>query len=256
MATNSPQPVSPEDIYSETLALGGSVLQADVATALASGIESGIGGGYGEPQSLELSGGVGPAQGLFQFEPGTWTGGAGGGRNGLPGTVAAASWQQQIQGFINDTGGPGGHNFGAWGPDVVADRGDPNSSSNPAYGYSGGVQSGSLVGSIIARSAAFWAQNVEPGTPNVGGAAPALTAAAGGANATLTGLNANPFDLFGIPQAGASALWSVVGPFLVKSMLVIGGLGLVVLGLYKAAGGDPKADVARVAKVSELAAAA
>ncbi|HEV2370050.1 MAG TPA: hypothetical protein VGR90_09230, partial [Acidimicrobiales bacterium] len=44
--------------------------------------------------------------------------------------------------------------------------------------------------------------------------------------ATDASLNANPFDLFGIPQTAASAVWSEVGPFLAKAMLVLAGLGL------------------------------
>ena len=146
------EPTSTQEIYDETLTLGGSTLQAEVAASLAGGIESGIGGGYGAPQSQELAGGVGPAEGLFQFEPQTWTGGAGGGKNGLPGTVGAASWEQQIEGFLNDTGGPGGSNFGAWGPDVGG-----------SYGYSGAPTSSSPVGRAIAANAAGWASGAEAG---------------------------------------------------------------------------------------------
>lgn len=63
-------------------------------------------------------------------------------------------------------------------------------------------------------------------------------------NASQVALNANPFDLFGIPQTiagdAAGSLWSLVGPFIVKGMLVVTGLGIIVLGLSKAAegGGD------------------
>lgn len=69
----------------------------------------------------------------------------------------------------------------------------------------------------------------------------ALGSAGGGStttpNATLTGLNVNPFDLFGIPQTVggdvASSVWSEIGPFIAKSILVIAGLGVMVLGVYK-----------------------
>jgi len=171
--------VTPIQVYQEVLAQGGSQVQAQVAAALVSGIES-----NGDPQIL--SGGVGPAQGLFQFEPGTWTGGAGGGRNGLPSTVGASSWQQQVTGFINDTGGKGGSNFQAWGPDLMADGGDPNSASNPAYGYTGGPQKGSKVGNIIAQNSASW-----------GAAAPADLSGGGSVDTQGTGTggtNTNPQD--------------------------------------------------------------
>ena len=235
------EPASTQDIYNETLTLGGSTLQAEVAASLGGGIESGIGGGYGEPQSLELAGGVGPAEGLFQFEPGTWTGGAGGGKNGLPGRVSDATWEQQIQGFINDTGGPGGSNFGAWGPDVGG-----------GYGYSGAPTSGSPVGQAIAKSAASWAANKGAGVQGTG----AVGGASTGAGATDASLNANPFDLFGIPQtiggAAASGIWSEVGPFIVKGMLVVAGLGVIVLGLSKLTDAPEKIKQA----APELAAAA
>ena len=136
--------VNPQQVYAEVLGQGGSVTQAQVAAALVDGIES-----DGDP--LELAGGKGPAQGLFQFEPSTWTGGAGGGKNGLPSTVAAATWQQQVTGFINDTGGPGGTNFQAWGPDIVTNPGNPNDPNNPAYRYTGPPQPGSKVANKIAE---------------------------------------------------------------------------------------------------------
>jgi hypothetical protein len=168
--------VSGGQVYQEVLAQGGSQTQAQVAAALVSGIES-----DGDP--LELSGGIGPAQGLFQFEPGTWTGGAGGGKNGLPSTVAAASWQQQVTGFINATGGKGGSNFQAWGPDLVTNAGNPNSSSNPAYGYTGGPQAGSKVANKIAADAQSW------------GATAPIAASGGGANPDLAALAAmSPAD--------------------------------------------------------------
>lgn len=147
--------VSPQQVYQEVLNQGGSTTQAQVAAALVDGVES-----DGDP--TELAGGTGPAQGLFQFEPGTWTGSAGGGKNGLPSAVGAASWQQQITGFLNATGGKGGSNFGAWGPDLVANSGDPNNASNSAYGYSGAPQPGSRVANTIAKL------NLGPGATSIG----------------------------------------------------------------------------------------
>ena len=209
--------VTPVDVYQEVLRQGGSLAQAQVAAALVSGIES-----NGDP--LILSGGKGPAQGLFQFEPSTWTGGAGGGKNGLPSTVAAASWQQQVTGFINDTGGKGGSSFGAWGPDVVAARGDPNSVNNPAYGYSGSVQAGSVVGNVIAKNAAAWA-SAAPTGPNptglTGQAANAVGGAAGAvANAATGGITSGILSFLGVPSIN----WTIVGGMALAIALVLVGV--------------------------------
>jgi hypothetical protein len=162
---------SAQQVYDEVLADGGSATQANVAAALVSGIES-----DGDP--TELAGGKGPAQGLFQFEPGTWSSAvasAGGAKSGLPGTVGAATWQQQVQAFVAYTKG---NNFGAWGPDLVANSGDPNSSSNPAYGYAGAPQPGSKVGNFITANGANLQQNsgAAAGTTNSPPSSPTIAA--------------------------------------------------------------------------------
>ncbi len=169
--------ITAAQVYQEVLAQGGSVTQGQVAAALVSGIES-----NGDP--TELAGGKGPAQGLFQFEPGTWTGGAGGGKNGLPSSVGAATWQQQVTGFINDTGGPGGSDFQAWGPDLVANSGDPNSASNPAYSYTGAPQPGSKVANIIAGL------NLGPASPGSSAGAASPTGANVAGSTAVTGTTA------------------------------------------------------------------
>lgn len=92
------------------------------------------------------------------------------------------------------------------------------------------------------------------GTP---GAVPANLASL--TSASLTSLNASPFDLFGIPQTiggdVASSIWSEVGPFIVKTMLVVAGLGIIGLGLYKAT--DTGAKIKQATQSApELAAAA
>ena len=161
------EPTSAQQRFTtRVITLGGTVTQAQVAAALASGPESSIGGGFGEPQSEELSRWERVlAEGLFQFEPGTWTGKRGG-KNGLPSSVGAATWEQQVQGSLTATQG---NNFGAWGPDLVANSGDPNSSSNSAYGYTGAPQPGSRVGNIIAATSATWGAGFTPGTTNISG---------------------------------------------------------------------------------------
>ncbi len=70
-----------------------------------------------------------------------------------------------------------------------------------------------------------------------GSALDALTGSASGANATDVSLNKSPFDLFGIPQTivggVAGTVWQEVGPFIIKGILVVTGLGIIVLGLAK-----------------------
>lgn len=129
---------TPQQVADEVARQGGSVAQQQVAAALVSGIES-------NGSLTELAGGQGPAAGLFQFEPGTWTGN-GGGKNGIPARVVDANLQQQVAVFINATKGD---HFRPWGPDVSANRGNPNDPSNPAYSYTGAPQPGSVVANYI-----------------------------------------------------------------------------------------------------------
>lgn len=99
--------------------------------------------------------------------------------------------------------------------------------------------SGSSVASILGESPQAIAAIGAAGGSGSGGGTGTLAS-----DAQLAKLNANPFDLFGIPQtvggSVAGAVWSEVGPFLAKAFLVIGGIGLVVLGLYKATDAGPK----------------
>lgn len=98
-----------------------------------------------------------------------------------------------------------------------------------------------------------------PGTASGSGPTSSSSPGAAATNAQLAGLNANPFDLFGIPQTiagtAASALWSEVGPFIVKALLAITGLGVIVLGVAKTtdAGQKVKEEAPRI---KEAAAAA
>jgi hypothetical protein len=158
-----------------------------------------------------------------------------------------ASWQDQVAVFVKGTAGD---NFGAWGPDLVANPGDPNSASNPNYGYQGAPQTGSKVASTIARDAAAW----EAGTAVSG-----TGTTSGGTTATEDSLNANPLDLFGIPSTvaggAASATAGLVLPFLAKAILVSAGLALVVLAGWKAASPTLKRGADDAAQLAPLAAA-
>jgi hypothetical protein len=73
----------------------------------------------------------------------------------------------------------------------------------------------------------------------LGGSPGAAGGGAISAGATLTSINPNPLDLFGIPQTitgdAAAAVWSEVGPFLVKAILVIAGLTVMVIGISRIA---------------------
>ena len=185
---------TPAQVYQQILADGGTLEQAQVGAALVSGVES-----DGDP--TELSGGVGPAAGLFQYEPGTW---AGQGGTAYAPVAQDATWQQQVEVFVHGTQG---NNFGAWGPDLVANSGDPNSSSNPAYGYTGGPQAGSRVGNVIAQNASAWAGapvSADLTAADTTGSAsgtgtPATTAGGGQAGAPYT-----PSDVPGIPESAPS----------------------------------------------------
>jgi hypothetical protein len=235
-----------QQVYNQVIADKGSTQQALVAAALVSGIES-----DGSP--TELAGGKGPAEGLFQFEPSTWTGGAGGGRNGLPATVGAATWQQQVQGFINDTGGPGGSNFGAWGPDVVANRGDPNSSTNPDYGYSGAVQQDSVVGKWITSNEAALGSDSLPLAPD-GTASGSNSAASsnsqqyqtlGGVGAVLQELDAllnpnGPGLLSQITSLGTSSIATVIEEAFFRGIFTVAGLAIAYMGVKQITGGGGK----------------
>lgn len=105
-------------------------------------------------------------------------------------------------------------------------------------------QIASAVGSSGWGTGDFANRNA-PGTASASGAA-------GSATATEASLNANPFDLFGIPQTiggdVASSIWSEIGPFIAKSLLVVAGLGLIGLGLYKVT--DAKKVVDQVAQTA------
>jgi hypothetical protein len=155
--------VTAQQVYQQVLAAGGTSMQAEVGAALVSGIES-----DGDP--TELSGGVGPAAGLFQFEPGTWTGNGGGAYSSV---AQNATWQQQVQVFVNASKG---NNFQDWGPDLSSNAGNPNSASNPDYKYSGPPQAGSKVANWLSAN----------GNALVGGQ-PLPQAVAGGAAGASTG---------------------------------------------------------------------
>jgi hypothetical protein len=115
-------------------------------------------------------------------------------------------------------------------------------------------QSGHLGGSApgVAVISDYLGANPPAGTPGTPGAGATLASA----NAQQAGLNFNPFDLFGIPQSAASAVWSSVGPFLAKAMLVVAGLGIIGIGLYKTTDAGGKARQAAQEVPPEAAAAA
>lgn len=173
--------VTPAQVAAEVKRQGGSVLQQQVAAALVSGIES-----SGDPRAL--AGGKGPAAGLFQFEPNTWLGNGGG---KFAPNAQSASWQQQVTVFLNTTKG---NHFGPWGPDLVANSGNPNDPHNPAYGYSGAPQAGSKVANAIASLG-----------PNIGTPS---TSAAGVTSPVGVGLKQGRVDQ-GVDYSGKGPLFAI-----------------------------------------------
>jgi len=86
--------------------------------------------------------------------------------------------------------------------------------------YQTGSASGPTEGSNILSA------NLGGSAAGGGGSAPTSSA-----QATTAGLNANPFDLFGLGSSVTGSLKS----FAVDSMLVVAGLGIIVLGVYRLA---------------------
>lgn len=226
--------VPPAAVAAEIIRQGGTVEQAWVGATLVTGIES-----NGDP--TELAGGVGPAQGLFQFEPGTWLGN-GGGKNGIPAKVGDATWQQQVTVFINASKG---NNFHDWGPDLSANPGNPNDPHNPAYHYTGPPQPGSKVYNGISQLSAGGTMAFLGNVPNfgagvdAGGAVPANPAPGplGAAAGLVTGGTSVPnipivswADALGtlLSDLISANWWKRVGLFSAGAVLVVAGVVLFV----------------------------
>jgi hypothetical protein len=219
--------VPPAAIAAQVIQDGGSTTQAWVAAALASGVES-----NGDP--TELAGGTGPAAGLFQYEPGTWISNGGG---QYAAVAQDATWQDQVAVFVKQTQGD---HFGAWGPDLVANSGNPNDPSNSSYGYTGAPQAGSRVANQIAKLASTGALTAarlgNAPQPDAGGVVPASPTpiplgnngvnVGAGVFSGLTGLETGVDDLLGKIDSGA--WWKRVGIFALGIGLVVGGIVLFV----------------------------
>lgn len=212
-------------VAQEVLRQGGSKEQAWVAAALVSGIES-----NGDP--TELSGGVGPAAGLFQFEPGTWVGNGGG---AFAPVAQDATWQQQVTVFLHASAG---NNFHDWGPDLTG-QGDPNSAANPSYSYSGPPKAGSPVANKIATLAATDKAlgnilgNVPQSWADAGGVVPASPTPLGplGAGVNVGGnIHLGWADALGnlLSDLVSVDWWKRVGLFAAGAFLVIAGVVLFI----------------------------
>jgi len=128
-----------------------------------------------------------------------------------------------------------------------------------AGGILSALRSGSENDVASAVGASGWGTgdfSVRGASGSASGSGPQGSATLASANAQQAGLNLNPFDLFGIPQSAASAVWSSVGPFLAKAMLVVAGLGIIGIGLYKTTDAGGKARQAAQEVPPEAAAAA
>lgn len=234
----------PNLTFSELEALvgeaGGTPTQQEYLAAIAAGVESG-----GDPTAQNPTS---TASGLWQELTTTWEGNGGGAY--APTASGASPLDQAIVAVNQSKGG-----YQPWAPDFGGAYGAKGNAGNPQSPAAGSPVANFLK-SIGVSS---------PGTAPIGspGAPPA-----GGASATDAGFDLNPLNLFGIPQtlggaAGAAAgsvagdIWQEVGPFLVKSMLVVAGIGVVVLGLAKLTDAPEKIQSAQqhAPELAELAAA-
>jgi len=134
---------------------------------------------------------------------------------------------------------------------------------NNMTGILADLQLGAPVATTEAAIAASpWGTTSFPGSPSPSSAGTAPPGTTRGAATTLAGFNANPFDLFGIPQtiggSVASSIWSEVGPFIVKAILVLAGLGVIAMGLWKTTSSTrekAQGEAQKAAPLAELAAA-
>ena len=94
------------------------------------------------------------------------------------------------------------------------------------------------------------ANNASQGDPVV--TAPPAASNGGGATVSTVGLNANPFDAFGIPSTISSTIGKDALRVVIEGVLIFGGAALVVVGLYRTV----QPAVQKVANVTTKAAAA
>lgn len=85
-----------------------------------------------------------------------------------------------------------------------------------------------------------WLQNA--GVPTGGAALPPgdNPAPSSSSSATTTGLNLNPFDLFGIPSTVIGGATASAESWIGRALLVVTGLGIIALGVWKTANPNPK----------------
>lgn len=209
-------------IAAQVLADGGSLEQAWVAAALASGVES-----NGDPTDKNPSS---TACGLFQFLDTTWQ------ANGGTGTSAcSASWQEQVAVFVTASGGPGGNNFYPWKPDFIQGGGPqdydgkpapPPEPGSPVANAIASLAAGGTLSKILGNVPAQWASSgaAEPGTPTPN---PLVNAPSGqaGAPAILSGLSGLESGVDAVLTTITSvAFWERVGMGVLGAALFTVGL--------------------------------
>jgi Transglycosylase-like domain len=104
--TTAPEKLSFGQVEKLIRQAGGSIQQAIIGAGIALGVESG-----GTTQVR--AGGIGPAQGLFQFEPETWEEYA---PSGSPSTATGATPAEQAAAFVNAVKSDKG--YAPWAPDL------------------------------------------------------------------------------------------------------------------------------------------
>ena len=189
------QTVTAQQVYNQVLSMGGSTIQAQVAAALVSGIES---GGQLDDQNPTST-----ASGIFQFLTSTWL--ADGGGAYAP-RARDANFADQVQVYLNASRG---NNFYAWKPDLVLNGGPRSYDGIPIYapvpgspvankiaqlGLAGGA--GSAVTIASATSGSYGSAPVGPIGSNYAYIAPGSTATQGFGNLTIGDItiNAGPLD--------------------------------------------------------------
>jgi hypothetical protein len=140
------------------------------------------------------------------------------------------------------TGAPGGgvQAYGSWEEGLTASV-DTLLSGQSSYGYGSIVsdldQSAPAPTTAKAIQSSAWDAGGYPGSSAIGqlagGGAPtaASSTPATTDSATTAGLNANPFDLFGIPGSAASGVESAIGAMVAPLKAYLEDAGLVILGL-------------------------
>lgn len=206
-------PYTASDVASEVIGQGGSLQQAWVAAALASGIESNGTLNDKNPSST--------ACGLFQFLTTTWA--SNGGTQYAP-TACQASLSQQVAVFLTASSG---NNFYPWSPDLGGSY-----NGKPISAPGAGSPVANKIADLAAGGTLSWLGNVPAKWADSGGVVPASPTPLGplGAGVNVGGnVNLNPFssvtDFFNWIGSGFGIGWAAAGTIILGIAMI--GLGII-----------------------------